>query len=203
MNLAEAMHGRRSIRKYQEKPVPRDLVEKLLGEAMWAPSGKNKQPWHLVVVAGETRDRLSTIIKEAGKHLKEDLQRLFPEKIVNLTLQYFENMGGAPVIILAYMPRMEVTIIPQMSDYERHVHESERMDAIQSVAALLENFALLAYEAGLGTCWMSGPRYVAAEVSQLLGIQDKELVAAMAVGYPNQAPPAPPRREGKIAWIGF
>ncbi len=41
---------RRSIRKYENKPVPDEMIRQLLKAAMYAPSAKNEQPWHFVVV---------------------------------------------------------------------------------------------------------------------------------------------------------
>jgi len=50
MDVLEAIHTRRSIRKYDDKPVPDELVQKILSAAMSAPSACNSQPWHFVVV---------------------------------------------------------------------------------------------------------------------------------------------------------
>ncbi|MEE9340124.1 MAG: nitroreductase family protein, partial [Thermoplasmata archaeon] len=50
MELAEAMRNRRSIRRFEEKEVPRELVEGILETARWAPSGNNVQPWRFIVV---------------------------------------------------------------------------------------------------------------------------------------------------------
>jgi nitroreductase len=50
MDALEAIHTRRSIRQYQDKAVPEELVEKLLAAAMSAPSARNAQPWQFVVV---------------------------------------------------------------------------------------------------------------------------------------------------------
>ena len=50
MDTLEAIHCRRSIRKYQDKPVPGDLIDKLLAAAMSAPSARNAQPWQFIVV---------------------------------------------------------------------------------------------------------------------------------------------------------
>jgi len=51
MDALEAIHTRRSIRKYQDKPVPEEVVEKLLAAAMSAPSARNQQPWQFVVLS--------------------------------------------------------------------------------------------------------------------------------------------------------
>lgn len=41
---------RRSIRKYQDKIVEKDKIEKLLRAAMQAPSAANQQPWEFIVI---------------------------------------------------------------------------------------------------------------------------------------------------------
>lgn len=50
MNVFEAIKGRRSIRRYSEKPVPRHLIEKIINAGTYAPSGANLQPWKFVCV---------------------------------------------------------------------------------------------------------------------------------------------------------
>ncbi len=53
MDALEAIRTRRSIRKYQDKPVPQDLIQKVLTAAMSAPSACNAQPWQYVVFTDE------------------------------------------------------------------------------------------------------------------------------------------------------
>jgi nitroreductase len=50
MDALEAIHTRRSIRKYLDRPVPEEMVQKLLAAAMQAPSARNEQPWQFVVI---------------------------------------------------------------------------------------------------------------------------------------------------------
>jgi len=50
LDTITAIHTRRSIRKYLDRPVPEELVQKLLAAAMQAPSARNQQPWHFVVI---------------------------------------------------------------------------------------------------------------------------------------------------------
>lgn len=61
MDVFEALHTRRSIRKFDpDKPVSEADLEKILAAAMIAPSAGNAQPWHFVVVADAAlRDELS------------------------------------------------------------------------------------------------------------------------------------------------
>jgi nitroreductase len=50
MDVFEVVQERRSIRAYQDKPVPREKLEKILEAARLAPSARNTQPWHFIVV---------------------------------------------------------------------------------------------------------------------------------------------------------
>jgi nitroreductase len=58
MNLSDAMLGRRSIRGFQDKPVPRDLLEEIIALANRAPSSMNTQPWHFHVLTGAPLERV-------------------------------------------------------------------------------------------------------------------------------------------------
>ncbi|MEM7309065.1 MAG: nitroreductase family protein [Planctomycetota bacterium] len=46
----EALYGRRSIRKFRDDPVPRELVDQVMHAGIWAPSSCNYQMWDLVAV---------------------------------------------------------------------------------------------------------------------------------------------------------
>ena len=50
MEFMEVVTSRRSIRKFEKKPVPEETVKILLQAAMFAPSAGNQQPWHFIVV---------------------------------------------------------------------------------------------------------------------------------------------------------
>jgi len=62
MTVEEAVAGRRSIRAFLPKPVPRELIERVLKVAGRAPSGSNVQPWKVWVLQGAVRDE---IVREA------------------------------------------------------------------------------------------------------------------------------------------
>ena len=55
MDALELIKTRRSVRSYQDRSIPEDLLERLLEAARWAPSARNLQPWKLVVVRDEQR----------------------------------------------------------------------------------------------------------------------------------------------------
>jgi len=50
MDTFTAIHTRRSIRKYDDKPIADDTIREILDAAMMAPSAGNAQPWQFIVV---------------------------------------------------------------------------------------------------------------------------------------------------------
>jgi len=76
--VEEAILSRRSLRAFRPDPVPRQTVERILALASRAPSGTNIQPWHVTVVAGEARDRLTQAMHAAFmQHGEEGWKREF------------------------------------------------------------------------------------------------------------------------------
>jgi len=59
METIKAILTRRSIRKYSENIIPEEYYELLFKAAMHAPSGRNRQPWHFIIV--NDRDRLNKL----------------------------------------------------------------------------------------------------------------------------------------------
>ena len=71
MNTNEAIFSRRSIRKYLNRQIPNELVKLLIEAGMYAPSARNYQPWHFIVVQSrKTLDELS-VVHPYGKMLKQ------------------------------------------------------------------------------------------------------------------------------------
>jgi nitroreductase len=57
LNVKNAIRKRRSIRRYQRKPLPEKELMDILEAARLAPSGSNRQPWQMIVVRDEERKR--------------------------------------------------------------------------------------------------------------------------------------------------
>lgn len=53
MEVFEAIKGRRSIRNYTEKKIPKQYLEKIIEVVIWSPSGSNAQAWEYIVVDDE------------------------------------------------------------------------------------------------------------------------------------------------------
>ncbi|MEM2920892.1 MAG: nitroreductase family protein [Candidatus Bathyarchaeia archaeon] len=50
MDVHEALRIRRSVRAYEERPVPKEALDRILEAGRLAPSARNRQPWHFIVV---------------------------------------------------------------------------------------------------------------------------------------------------------
>ena len=188
MELGEAIKGRRSIRKFKKQLVPKETLEKILDLAMWAPSGMNRQEWYFVVVQGQKQNELLKIFSSAFENIRPNLEKVFAEKpkIVEGMKQFFQTYGGAPVFILAYAGKSP------SGQWDTH-----------STAVALQNLLLAAHAAGLGAVWTDGVLNKEGEINALLNIEGRKLVAVVPVGYPDEIPRVPPRREGRVQWVGF
>ncbi len=190
MDVYAAIYQRRSHRSYRPEMPPRKILERIIEAAMWAPSAVNLQGWELTVMAGSVRDDFVALVSQAVKYLLPRLKQAnFPEEAQKQVMQFFKNLGGAPVVVA-------VTIFKAA---EAHANKS----LIQSGAALMQNLLLAAAAEGLGTCWMTGANYLEDEILKFLGKTNQELLAITPIGYPAKEPPAPPRKGREVRWLGF
>jgi len=187
MEFYDVIRNRRSCRVFSGEPVPLDKLERVVEAAIWAPSGKNRQNYRVFVVAGEKKDELVSIADRSFPIIEPSLKEMYDEKIVSFTRNFFKTLGGAPVLLLFYAVPTE---------------EGQFVDT-QTVAAAVQNALLAATHEGLGTCWMTNPVHLRDEVDKLLGVEGMDLMAFVPIGYHGKEPPVPPRKEGRVSWVGF
>lgn len=61
LDVYEAVTSRRAVRGFIDRPVPREVLERVLSAAAWAPSGSNLQPWHVYVLTGRPLGELKEL----------------------------------------------------------------------------------------------------------------------------------------------
>ncbi|MFA6364147.1 nitroreductase family protein [Methanoregula sp.] len=195
MELFEAIHARRAVRKYRPDPVPKEEIQKILDAANQAPSAMNLQQWEFVVVTGEKIREMGgsyrAIVEEFTRNwdpspLRGSLSR---EEFIRFAASY----GGAPVVIVV------LTNAADTDDFRRA--------NLESASAAMENLMLAATALGLGTCWMTGPLRDEKALRRILAIpEDRELVAVTPLGYPEVVPAGQPRHDPelvqKVRWVG-
>ncbi len=186
--LAALLQSRRSVRKYQARPVSRELIEQVLEAARWAPSPHGKQPWRFVVLT--RREVKLQLADRMGDTWRQNLEMDRQDtEIVNVRLEKSrERILNAPVIIIACL---------YLEDLDRYPDEKRQADetimAIQSIGAAIQNMLLMAYDMGLDTGWMCAPLFCPEVVCEALDL-DKRLIphALVTMGY---AAVDPKRRE--------
>jgi nitroreductase len=187
VDFYEVIKSRRSCRVFKPDPIPGDVLDRITEAATWAPSGKNRQNYRVFVVAGEKKDELVAIADRSFPIIEPSLKEMYDDKIVSFTRNFFRTLGGAPVLLVFYSVPTE---------------EGQFVDT-QSVSAAIQNALLAATHEGLGTCWMTNPVHLRKEVDEILGIEGMDLMAFVPIGFQGKEPPTPPRKEGRVEWIGF
>jgi nitroreductase len=66
MDVYEAVTSRRAVRGFTDRPIPKEVLERVLSAAAWSPSGSNLQPWNIFVVTGAP---LAELKKRAGERV--------------------------------------------------------------------------------------------------------------------------------------
>jgi len=171
MELQKAIEERRSIRKFKSDEVSYDLIEKILNNVVLAPSAKNRQPWRIVILQGEKKDRVSDIMLD----WREKNNGKMSMKVTA------EVMKQAPVLLLVYKDGEE---------------EDKDHDMI-SIGGAIEHICLTATDLGLGSLWIGYVSYIQKEINKYLNINNLELVSAISIGYSDEYPNKRPRKELK------
>ena len=179
--LQRLMRTRRSVRRYQDRPVARALLEELLEAATWAPSAHNRQPWRFCVVQGTMRQTLSAAMAHAWRRdlLADGMDAAWVEDHVRLRAA---RIAAAPALIVACLNMMDMDIYP---DARRS--DSERVMGTQSVALACQNLLLAAHAAGLGACWVCAPLFVPQVVRTTLALDVTwDPQALITLGWPAE-----------------
>jgi nitroreductase len=158
-----ARSRRTSLRVDPDRPVPPELVDRLLGLAVWAPNHKKTWPWRFAVVTGPARSRLGELVA-AGEE-----RRGAPEpKVTKARTKYLR----APLVLLVGSAWSD--------DPQRRVEDRD------AVAAGVQNLLLAATAAGLASHWATGDWMADPEVKAFAGLdRDDELVALVYLGWPT------------------
>jgi nitroreductase len=185
MDLEQAIWSRRAVREYADVAVSQSVLGRLIEAAIQAPSALNEQPWLFTVI--RDRDLLARISREAKAHvLRAPPQTLAPQLRERLERPGFDIFYRAPALVLI----SSVT-------HDRWATEN------CSLAA--ENLMLASRALGLGSCWIGLAQLWLGtpEGKALLELPPACLpVAPIIVGEPKSLPPAVPRLEPRIDWIG-
>ncbi|MDE6663916.1 MAG: nitroreductase family protein [Lachnospiraceae bacterium] len=170
MTVNECIKGRRSIRKFKPDKIDHTLLSEIVEAASFAPSWKNTQITRYIAIEGELKD-----------------------KIASEGTTPFPNNGN----IISNSPMLiAVTVIKNRCGYERDgSFTTPRKDTWQMYDAGIasQTFCLAAYDRGVGSVILG--IFDQEKIESLLELpEDRELVALIPIGYPDETPAAPKRK---------
>ena len=164
MNTLEAIAGRRSIRRFKDQAVPRELVERVLEATVLAPSE-------------EKRDEMVRVLRKGIAEVKEDGgDPGSSEWTANV-------MEQAPVTVFVFN---------ENAPESRHPDDGGNVVDVQSIGGAIQTMLLAAHELGLGTLWICDVFYAYDGLREWLGRKD-QMIAAVSIGYADETPEARPR----------
>ena len=202
MDNLEFIYKRKSIRKFKEGEIPKEDILKLLDAATQAPSPKNQQTWHFVVL--QNRDiinKMAEIVTNKHIYLAEIAKEEKQRKLMMNTLPYYICFKDAPVVVRVYSKayKMIEEDILKANNANEEVIEilKSTHSEVQGIGAAVENFLLAATAMGYGACYMTGPAHSKREIEELINFNKEgyELMAMISLGIPEEGTPkAPPRK---------
>ena len=178
--VIDAIMSRRSIRKYKDTPVERELLQTIAECGVNAPNAMNKQEWEVRIVDdAEYLNGVTELMKEGMPFFVKSDEPGFRNAFRNAT---------AIIAVACPDDPMGMTLI--------------------NIGLMGENMCLAAQELGLGTCVMVGPsaflstNEAAKPYLDKLGFSEGyKLRYVLGVGYPDEAPDAKPRDLSKIKFV--
>lgn len=209
--MLEWLEKRRSLRVFEEKPIPKEILSRLLHAAVTAPSNTNRQPWRFAVVTKKSiRKQIASAVRTRAAEIKAIIERgHHADDFANYGDFFHEPLDNAAAIV-----------IPQWRDYPDLIaefiasgggdpaawHTARSMQAeLCSTCAAVMALLLQAHAEGLGACWMAGPMIAKPDIEGLLGIREPfRMVGAIALGWPaGQTPVSPGRKplERVVQWF--
>ena len=183
--VLEVINKRRSIRAYEPKPVPRDVINTIIEAGNQAPSTGRMvkgnvlqfQPWRFVVVEDPAfRQKLVETTLPIWKQFIENMKEMDPELYENVMALY--EVLPEPKDLVYYSAPVILFVIGPTSN-------------AVSCALACENIMLAATSLGLGSCYVGFGAMVKgnADVVQALELTDGERIyGPILLGYPKDAP---------------
>ena len=179
--VIDSLRKRRSIRKYQERQVPKEIIDSLLATAVMSPSAVNRQPWRFTVI--EDKKRIAQLSGKVKKQL--GLLGYAVELDGRLASKEDTIFYNAPLLIIV------------------SAEKGDKWNGI-NCGILAQTMFLAAYSLGLGSCYIGFANTLNNDPEALkeLGIpESSEIIAPMIFGYPAEEKSAPRREARILKWL--
>lgn len=210
MKSLDFIYNRKSVRKFKEIEVPKEDIIKMLDAAIHAPSPKNQQTWHFVVIQNsELINKIGDIVEKNHINLADMAKVEKQKKLMMTLLPYYTCFKNAPVLVVVYSKEyymVEESILRDNNASDEVINELRFPNsAAQGIGAAIENFLLAATELGYGTCYMTGPTHSKVEIEELINFEKDEykLMAMISLGVAEDEIPNSPERKSLDEVVTF
>ena len=187
--MNNSIYNRRSVRKYLDRNVSKEMIEQIIDAGRMAPSAKNRQPWKYIVLGGECKAEFLEHMQK-GIIREENECALLPDskKGIPDAKNTYKIMVEAPILIVILNSNCG-TPFAEIDTDNRFVEICDTL----SIGASIENMLLKATDMGLGTLWIANTCYAYEELTTYLNTTN-QLVGAIALGYADENPAQRPRK---------
>lgn len=168
--IQQAIHQRRSIRKFTDEPVDRAALQRLVDAAVQAPNHRLTRPWRFFILdkPGAAREKLTQLAEDMAFQAQPEPR---DEGARQRARNKSQEVATVPVLVLAYSK-------PGKNEEETHENYA-------AVACALQNFQLAATDEGLVAGWSTGGIVKHTDLPATIGAEpDWEVVGALYVGHP-------------------
>jgi len=203
MNKLDFIYKRHSVRKFKDQDVPLGDINEIIKAATYAPSGKNLQNWHFIIIRNREKiQELAKVIENKASEIADSINNEDKKISFLKYLKYGTVFRNAPVTILIYAgpyPITGIDILEERGASTEEINELLRPSpGIQNIGAAMENLQLSAAALGYGTCWMTSSNFASKEISDFLGFEKEGyyLAAITPLGVPEEAELKSPPRKG-------
>ena len=204
------LRTRRSVRTFADRPIEREVLERLIDAAITAPSNTNRQPWRFAVVTDpQRRAAIASAVKARADEMKAIIARgHHAEEFGNYGDFFHEPLAAAAAIVIpqyrAYPDLIANFIASGGGDPSQFATAAAMQAELCSSAGAVMNLLLAAHAHGLGACWMAGPMVARELIGAQLGIAEPwRMIGAVALGYPVGATPERPRKPASRVAVWF
>lgn len=190
MEFEELVKKRRSIRRFKKTPVPKEKIESAFEIARWSPVAKVFREYEYYVLSEKKRDEAVEIISKNTVHLRDILDYLKSQdpQWAERASHFYSNLGDAPVVIIIVIPEGE----------DEWGRKWQHIPASTEITLLLLGLE----KEGLGACGITLAPWVEEKLKETLEIgEGKEVLCALAVGFPDESPEAPPHPPAKTHYL--
>jgi nitroreductase len=168
VSVYEALYKRRMSWTFQDKPVPRDALDRMLNAAVWAPNHRLTEPWRFFVLdkGSEARQKVADLACQFSMERNNNPTRAEASR---------QTVLNPPIVIFVYS-------VPGPN-------EETTQENYAAVSCAAQNISLAGFAEGLAVTWETGGTTRHPDLKKTLGAEeDWKMAVMLSIGAPAESP---------------